>query len=192
MLFESLDKIKRNSIMSAILLVALGIIIVVCPESFIPSLMLVFGYTLVILAIVMMLNFFSGKKSLMEYLKFSGALVLGVVGICVLVFRSDIMRVLAWLAGFMLIVDGGRTMIHSFTYARRSKRKSWWVLTILSVMLMAAGVILFANHWWDTPVMLMKAIGCAVFFAAIVSAIRLVWTWPLRDPKGGFDDDDES
>ena len=75
---------------------------------------------LVILAIVMMLNFFSGKKSLMEYLKFSGALVLGVVGICVLVFRSDIMRVLAWLAGFMLIVDGGRTMIHSFTYARRS------------------------------------------------------------------------
>ena len=190
MLFESLDKLKRNSIMSSILLVALGVVILVCPESFIPSLMLGFGYTLVILAIVMMLNFFSGKKSLMEYLKFSGALVLGIVGICVLVFRSDIMRVLAWLAGFMLIVDGGRTMIHSFTYARRSKRKSWWVLTILSVMLMAAGVILFANHWWDTPNMLMKAIGCAVFFAAIVSAIRLVWTWPLRDPKGDDDDDE--
>ena len=192
MLFESLDKLKRNSLMSSILLVALGIIILVCPESFIPALMLAFGYTLIILAIVMMLNFFSGKKSLMAYLKFSGALVLGIVGIYVLVFRSDIMRVLAWLAGFLLILDGGRTLIHSFTYARRSKRKGWWVLTILSLMLMAAGVILFANHWWDTPVMLMKAIGCALFFSAIVSAIRLVWTWPLRGSKGGFDDDDES
>ena len=190
MLFESLDKLKRNSIMSSILLVALGVIILVCPENFIPSLMLAFGYTLIVLAIVMMLNFFSGKKSLMEYLKFSGAVVLGVVGICVLVFRSDIMRVLAWLAGFLLIVDGGRTLFHSFTYARRSRRKGWWVLTILSLMLMAAGVILFANQWWDTPTMLMKAIGCAVFFSAIVSAIRLVWTWPLRDTKGGLDDDE--
>lgn len=72
MLFESLDKLKRNSIMSAILLIALVAIIIICPEKWIPSLMLVFGYALVVIAIVMMLNFFNGTKSLMEYLKFSG------------------------------------------------------------------------------------------------------------------------
>lgn len=191
MLFESLDKLKRNSIMSSILLIALGVIIIICPEAYIPSLMLTFGYTLVVLAIVMMLNFFSGRKSLMEYLKFSGALILGIVGISVLVFRSDVMRVLAWMFGFLLILDGGRTMIHSFTYARRSNRKGWWVLTILSLLLITAGVVLFANHWWDTPAMLMKVIGCAVFFSAIVSAIRLIWTWPLRNAKGGSDDGEE-
>ena len=38
------------------------------------------------------------------------------------------------------------------------------------------------------PGMLMKAIGCAVFFSAIVSGIRLIWTWPLRDAKGGNED----
>ena len=107
MLFDSLDKLKRNSIMSAILLIALGVIIMICPNEYIPSLTLVFGYTLLVVAIVIILNFFSGKKSLMEYLKFSGALVLGIVGVCVLVFRSDIMHFLAWLFGFLMILDGG-------------------------------------------------------------------------------------
>ena len=188
MLFESLDKLKRNSIMTSILLVALGAVIMICPDQYIGSLTLLFGYTLVIIAIVMILNFFSGKKSLMEYLKFTGALVLGIVGICVLVFRDDIMLVLAWLFGFLLVLDGARTMIHSFTYARRSRRKGWWVLTILSVLLITAGVVLFVNLWWDTPDMLMKAIGCAVFYSAIVSGIRLIWTWPLRNAQGGSED----
>lgn len=95
MLFESLDKLKRNSILSAILLLFLGAVIIVCPQAYIPALTLAFGYALVIIAIVLILNFLSGKKSLMEYLKFTGALILGLVGIAALVYRNDIMRVLA-------------------------------------------------------------------------------------------------
>lgn len=191
MLFESLDKLKRNSIMSTILLVFLGALIMICPQEYIPAMTLLFGYALVVIAIVLMLNFISGKKSLMEYLKFSGALILGLVGIASLVYRSDIMRVLAWLFAFLLVLDGGRTLLHSFTYARRSQRKGWWVQTILSVLLMATGVVLFLNPWWNTADMLMKAIGCAVFFSAIVSGIRLIWTWPLRNKKGDNDNGEE-
>ena len=191
MLFESLDKLKRNSILSSILLIALGAIIMICPKEYVGLLTLVLGYSLVVLAIVMMLNFFSSQKSLMEYLKLSGALVLGIVGVCVLTFRGDIMRVLAWLFGFLLIADGGRTMFHSFTYARRSQRKGWWVLTILSVLLMIAGIILFVNPWWNTTDSLMKVIGCTIFFSSIVSAIRLIWTWPLKKEKGGNEDGEE-
>lgn len=193
MLFESLDKLKRNSILSAILLIALGAVIMLCPDNYVVSLTNAFGYTIIVLSIVMSLDFFSSKKSLMDYLKFTGALILLIVGICVLVFQNDITRVLAWLFGFLLILDGGRTMIHSFTYARRSKRKGWWVLTILSVLLIFAGVILFTNPWWDTPNKLMKVIGCAVLFSAVVSGVRLIWTWPLRNAKakGGNEDGEE-
>ena len=194
MLFESLDKLRRNSIMSAILLIALGVIIIICPEQYISLLTLAFGYTLVVIAIVMALNFFNSKKSLMDYLKFTGAIILGIIGTCVLVFRGDVMKVLAWLFGFLLILDGARTMIHSFTYARRSKRKAWWVLTILSVLLIVAGVVLFLNPWWhtqDQQDVLMKAIGCAIFYSSIVSAVRLFWTWPLRKERGGDEDGEE-
>ena len=104
MLFESLDKLKRNSILSAILLIFLGAVIIVCPQAYIPALTLAFGYALVIIAIVLILNFLSGKKSLMEYLKFTGALILGLVGIAALVYRNDIMGVLAWLFGFLPLI----------------------------------------------------------------------------------------
>lgn len=188
MLFESLDKIRRNSIMSAILLATLGFIMLICPASYVPALILVFGYTLVVIAIVMMLNFLSSNKSLMEYLKFIGAIIFIIVGLSVLIFRDDIMRVLAWLFGFLLVLDGLRTLIHSFTYARRSERKGWWVLSILSALLMIAGIALFVNPWWNTTDMLMKVIGGTVLSSAIISAIRLIWTWPLRNKKGGNDD----
>jgi len=188
MLFESLDKLKRNSILSAILLIALGAVIIICPVKWIDSLMLLFGYVLLVIAIVMILNFFNGNKSLMEYLKFTGALILGIAGLCVLVFRDDTIHVIAWLFGFLLIIDGGRTLIHSFTYARRSQRKGWWVLTILSLLLIGTGVLVFVNPWWQDPEMLMKVVGCTILFSAIVSAIRLIWTWPIRSSKGGSED----
>ncbi len=188
MLFESLDKIRRNSIFSAILLTALGAVVLICPQSYIPMLTLAFGYALIIIALVMVFGFFSSRKSLMDYIKFVGAAVLLIVGACVLAFRSNILRVLAWLFGFLLVVDGLRTAVHSFTYSRRSKRRGWWVLTILSVLLLTAGVILFVNPFWHTSDQLMKVIGCAILFSAIVSGIRLFWTWPLRNAKGGDED----
>ncbi|MBP0974397.1 MAG: DUF308 domain-containing protein [Oscillospiraceae bacterium] len=181
MLFESLDKLKRNSIMSAILLMTLGAIILICPQAYVGLLALVGGYTLVVVSIVMILNFLSGNKSLMEYMKFCCALIVGFVGMSVLVFRGDIMRALAWIFGLLLLLDGGRTLFHSFTYARRSQRKGWWVLAILSVLLMVTGIIVFLNPYWDTPAMLMKVIGCAIFFSSIVNAVRLIWTWPLKN-----------
>ena len=188
MLFESLDKLRRNSIFSSIILIALGAVILICPEAYVSALTLILGYALVILSLVMMLDFIPSRKSLMDYLKFSGALVLLIVGLSVLVFRTDVVRALAWLFGFFLILDGGRTLFHSFTYARRSQRKGWWILTVLSILLMVAGVVLVANPRWRTPASLTKVIGCAVLFSALVSALRLIWTWPLRNIKGGNED----
>ena len=50
MLFESLDKIKRNSIFTAIILMALGVVMLLCPEGYIVSFTLGTGYLLVIIS----------------------------------------------------------------------------------------------------------------------------------------------
>ena len=188
MLFDSLDKLKRNSILSSILLMTVGVVILICPDRYIRSLTVISGYTMLVFAIVMMLEFISSKRSLMDYLKFTGSLVIAIVGMCVLIFSNDIVRVLAWLFGFLLLCDGGRSMYHSLTYARRANRPCWWILTVFSALLMVAGIIIFANPWWDTPSMLMKVIGGVVLFAAAVSILRLIWTWPLRGSEGGNED----
>jgi uncharacterized membrane protein HdeD (DUF308 family) len=93
------------------------------------------------------------------------------------------MSVLAWLFGILLVLDGVRTLIHSFTFAKRSRRKAWWVLTILSIAMMVAGVMLFLNPWFRDQDSLLKVIGGCIFFAALVSGLRLIWTWPVRKDK---------
>ena len=188
MLFESLDKIRRNSIMSAILLIALGSVVLICPEVHIPILIEIMGYTLTVVSIVMMLDFSTSKKSIIDYIKFTGALFLGIIGICVLVFNNDIMFVLAKLFGFLLMLDGARTLLHAFTYARRSERKGWWILAVLSILLIIAGIILFLNLWWDTPDKLTKVIGGTILFSSLISMVRLIWTWPIKKTKGVSED----
>jgi len=160
---------------------ALGIIILICPERHIISMTVIFGYTMLVLAIIMMLDFVVSKKSIMDYLKFTAALALAVIGFSVLTYKNDVVKVLAWLFGFLLVCDGAHSMYHSFTYVRRAKRPGWWVMAIVSGLLIVTGIIIFANPWWNTPSMLMKVIGGAILFAAVVSIMRLIWTWPLRD-----------
>ena len=190
MLFESLDKIKRNSIFSAILLMALGGVMLLCPEAYIASFTMGVGYLLVIIAMVMMLDFFTSKKSLMDYIWFVVALLIMIMGGYVLVFSDNIMTVISRLFGVLLVLDGGRTIFHAYAYARRSERKGWWILVILSVLLMIAGVGVFMNPFFSTPPVLMKGIGGTVLFASIISAIRLIWTWPLRNTNGGDENEE--
>lgn len=190
MLFETLDKIRRGTLLSAILLIALGLVILICPVEYIDSLILAFGYGLVIVCIVMLLEFFTSKNMLVEYLNLIVALGLGIVGLCVLLFRDDVMKTLAWLSSFLMLLHGILTLRYSMTYAKRSGKKSWWVFAILACILMACAVILFFNPWWNTPEMLAKVIGIAVFFSAAVSIIRLIWAWPktvTEETKGGED-----
>ena len=91
MLFQELSKIKRSSIMTSIILVAVGIVMIMCPAQYVDSLVSVLGYGMVIFAAVMMLNFISAKKSLINYIKFAGALVMMLLGISVLVFDNIVL-----------------------------------------------------------------------------------------------------
>ena len=75
MLFQELSKIKRSSIMTSIILVAIGIVMIMCPAQYVDSLVSVLGYVMVVAAIVMMLNFISAKKSLINYIKLVGSLI---------------------------------------------------------------------------------------------------------------------
>lgn len=54
MLFDSLDKLKRNSILSAILLMALGAIMLVCPPNYVDLHAQVAGYTSIVIAMIAM------------------------------------------------------------------------------------------------------------------------------------------
>ncbi len=179
MLFEELGKLKRSSIMTAILLAAIGIMMIICPGQYVDALVSVLGYVMVILAAVQVLQFISGKKSMMNYILLTISLIIALLGISVLVF-DDIVLILGVIFGIVLITDGVFSLINAWTYARRAQNKGWLLLVVLSVLLIASGVIVLINRWWSEPVKLFDVIGGMLLFSSLVSIVRTFVIWPIK------------
>ena len=181
MLFEELGKIKRSTIMTAILAAVTALVMIMCPPAYMDAFVAVLGYVLIILATVWILQFISGKKSLINYCYLTGALLTALLGIGVLVFSEDMMLIISIVFGLVLIIDGIVSMTNAFVYARRAQRKGWWVLIVLSLLLLAAGLIVMINPWWKEPAELFDVVGFTLLFSALVSTIRLFLLWPIRN-----------
>ena len=193
MLLDALSRIKRHSILIAVLMVALGTIMLICPEEYITTMVVLFGYIMIIYAIEQTLEFISSNNTVRDIISFIIALIVGMVGLSVLLFHEDVLSTLSWIFGLLLILDGLSSVYYGFTFARRSRRKGWLMFVILAFMLVAFGALLivgeinFREGVFNTPMYLMKMIGSAVLFSAIVNALRLIWIWPVND--GGAEDE---
>ncbi len=191
MLFQTLDKLKRQSILAAIIMMALGVVMLICPESYVNTLVVTVGYGMIIFAIVEMLEFIASKKAPIHYIIFTGALIIAILGVFILIYNQDLLKALGWLFGFVLVQDGMFALLNALLFARRSNRKGWWVLIIFAVVLMTLGVLIFLNPWWDSPTQLMKIIGGALLFSAFVNTLRFIWAWPFKNEKEGAEDASE-
>ena len=186
MLLDAVIKIRRQSILTAILLMCLGVVLLLCPERHIETLVMFSGYAMIVYTLEQTLEFLTGSRSVMSYITFILALIVGLVGLAVLVFNEDVLYTLCWAFGLLLLVDGGNTFYYALTFAKRAQRPGWSILVILSAILIIFGValivgIIYFNHSsLASPLFLMKIIGSAGFFCAIVSAVRLLWIMPAK------------
>ena len=179
MLFEELGKLKRSSIMTSIILMVVGIVMIICPAQYVDALVSVLGYGMVIFAVVWVLEFISGKKCLMKYIYLTAALIVALLGIGVLVL-DNVVLLIGIVFGLVLIGDGIISIINAWMYARRAQRKSWWVLALLSVMMILFGLIVLINPWWHEPTKLLDVIGGMLLFSSVVSIVRLIINWPIK------------
>ena len=190
MILDALTKLKRQSALTAMLLMGLGVVLLLCPEQYISALIMIAGYIMIIYAMEQALEFLVNNTTVMSYITFILAVVVGLVGLAVLVFHEDVLTVLCWIFGLLLILEGLHSFYYGFTFAKRSGRKGWSILVILAAVLLLfgifliAGVIFFSFVDFATPGFLMKAIGFAVLFSALVSLLRLIWIKPV-DKNGG-------
>ena len=180
MLFQELGKLKRSSIMTSIIWMAVGVLMIICPLPYIKSLVELLGYGLVIFAAVMVLDFISSKRVLMNYIYLTGALILALLGIAVLV-DENIVRGIGCIFGLLLIADGAFSLGNTLLYIKRSERKGWQVMIILSALMILFGLIVLVNPWWSEPLLLFDVIGGMLLFSSVVSIIRLVYIWPIKD-----------
>ena len=177
MLFQELGKLKRSSI----ILAAVGVLMIICPRQYVNALVSTLGYGMLVYAVVLGLDFVSGKKTLMSYVHLTLALVLALVGIAIVAFETDVVKAIGLIFGVILVGDGIVGIVNAWMYARRAGRKGWWVLIVLNVLLILCGLIVLVNPWWNEPTMLFDVIGGMLLFTSIVSIVRLFYLWPIRE-----------
>ena len=71
MLFNTLDTLKRKMVMMIIFFLFTGLTMFVIPVSYIPVLGKAFGFCLLCLSILTILDFLGSKKGLIHYVKLS-------------------------------------------------------------------------------------------------------------------------
>ena len=189
MLFNTLDTLKRKMIMVIIFFLFAGMTLVVIPVSYIPIMGKAFGFGLLCLSILKILDFISSKKGLIHYIWLLLGLRAGFLGICFFAIDGLFMGLLNWLTGTLPILLGAFSLYFAFTYLRRSERKGWWVFVILSCLLLVFGTILFINPWADDQRAVLWVIGGTLFYSAVVYIICLFWIWPFQ--QKGMEEDEQ-
>ena len=180
MIFQAINKIKQQTIISSVLLMVLGLLMLIIPEKHDAILVSALGYVVLLLGAVMVWDFVGGEKKIVDYIFFTGALLLILLGLYIMVSGDNILRVLSVLFGILLMVDGLHSGLHAWVYARRSGRKWWGVLLVLSILLFVAGITVLNNPWWNSVHSFVKVIGGVILFAAATGIIRLILVWPIR------------
>ena len=180
MLFEVLDKLRQQTIITTVLMMILGLLMLIVPVEYDGTLVTILGYIIILLGAVMIWDFIATEKKMIDYIMFTFALLLILLGIFILTSGDNILKVLSVLFGILLMIDGLHSGLHAWMYARRSGKKWWWILLILSIMLFGAGIVILNNPWWHTEHSFVTVIGGVILFAAVVGVVRLILVWPIR------------
>lgn len=181
MLFQELGKMKRSWIMTSLILIALGIVMILCPVRYMGLMITAMGYVLLVWATVIALDYLSSSKTLMNNISLGIALFVGILGLYVLVYRGDVLPVLGLLMGLFLVVKGLRDLFDAFVYVRRAGQVAWWFLAILSILTILIGVGFLFNPLLKTPYDMKRAIGIMLLVSSAVSIIRTMITWPFKN-----------
>ena len=184
MLFNSLNKLKRTMVMWIIYFLFAGLTMFIVPVSYVPILGKTLGFVLLVLAILKILEFISGNKSLANYIGLALGLLAGLAGLLLFAVDGLFLALLNWLTGTLPIVCGCLGLYNALVYARRSGRKGWWLPIILNCLLLVFGTILFVNPWADDPRAVLQVIGGTLFYSAVVYMISLFWIWPFQQYDG--------
>lgn len=180
MLSQELGKMKRTWIMSSIITIAIGLIMIMCPVSYMGMFVSALGYILLVAATVVMLEFTTSKKVLINYIYLTGGILAALLGLFILLQRLELLPMLSFLFGLILILDGVNDFNSAYTYARRAGSAAWVTLVVMSVLTVAFGVVLLINPWWHSTEVIKNVIGCMMLITSVFSIIRVVLVWPFR------------
>lgn len=159
-----LKRIKTNVMVSALICVALGIILVVWPGLSVRMVCMAIGVVLVINGISRLMNFIFGRDgSIFSQMNLVMGIIITVIGGWILFQPNTIIAMIPILVGIIIVIHGINNLQQTVSLCQ-SRYDKWWVALLLALITIGFGVLLIFNP-----------------FAAVDTLIRFIGLFLIYD-----------
>ena len=161
-----LKKLKTNIVISAMLCIALGIVLVAWPELSMRIVCTAIGAVLLIGGGVRLAVYFTAKDgSVYSQINLIMGIILAVVGIWILLQPDKVLAIIPIIVGIVIALHGINNLQQAITL-RKDKYDKWWVALVLGLLTIGFGVLLVCRPFeaLDTAV---KFIGIFLIYDGI-------------------------
>ncbi|MDE5931376.1 MAG: DUF308 domain-containing protein [Lachnospiraceae bacterium] len=159
-----LKKIKANVMVSALICIALGIVLVVWPELSRRVVCMAIGVVLVINGISRLMNFVFGRDgSVFSQMNLVMGIIITVIGGWILFQPGTIIAMIPILVGIIIAIHGINNLQQTVSLCQ-SRYDKWWVALLLALITIGFGVLLIFNP-----------------FAAVDTLIRFIGVFLIYD-----------
>ena len=140
-----LKKIKTNVIASALLCIALGVVLVVWPDMSVQIACMAIGAVLILNGISRLINFiFKRDGSLFSQMNLIMGIIITVIGVWIILQPAKVIAMIPILVGIIIIIHGVNNLQQAVSLCQ-SRYDKWWIALILGLLTVAFGILLICN-----------------------------------------------
>lgn len=140
-----LKKIKTNVIASALLCIALGVVLVIWPDMSVQITCMAIGAVLILNGISRLVNFiFRRDGSLFSQMNLIMGIIITVIGVWIILQPAKVIAMIPILVGIIIIIHGVNNLQQAVNLCQ-SRYDKWWIALILGLLTVAFGILLIFN-----------------------------------------------
>ena len=164
------NKVFKSSIISSIILIALGILLIVQSEATIVTISYIIGGILIALGVIAGIKFI---KNIKERTKNDLDVVYGIVciilGVLVIKNPEAIASIIPFVLGLIIIINSATKLQYSFELYKE-KNKLWLSTLILSIIMVVCGIVLIFNPF-KGAILITRIVGVFILVYAVLDLI---------------------
>jgi len=164
------NKVFKSSIISSIILIALGILLIVQSEATIVTISYIIGGILIALGVIAGIKFI---KNIKERTKNDLDIVYGIVciilGVLVIKNPEAIASIIPFVLGLIIIINSATKLQYSFELYKE-KNKLWLSTLILSIIMVVCGIVLIFNPF-KGAILITRIVGVFILIYAVLDLI---------------------
>ncbi|MGN0350430.1 MAG: HdeD family acid-resistance protein [Roseburia sp.] len=164
---ETMKRIKADMIVSAILCVALGVVLFVWSEETIGLICRALAVILMVLGVIQVTSYFMNRLNSVFHVAFG--LIELLVGLWIFLRPESVVSLIPIVIGVILLIHGASDLKTAFE-TKKNGYESWWSILIMAVISMVCGIISIAFAF-QVVSFVMKFIG----FALIYDGLSDLW-----------------